>query len=49
MCGVHYLTDGQASKLTAYAMMALMMNHPQFQKELAAAKDETRRRLGLKP
>jgi len=48
VCGVHYRSDGQASKLTAYSMMALMMNNPQLQKELAAAKEETRRLLGLK-
>ncbi len=49
VCGVHYRSDGQASKLSAYAMMSVMMNNPQFQKELAAAKEETRRVLGLKP
>ena len=47
VCGVHYATDEAASKVTAYAMMAIMMNHPQFKKELEAARTETRQALGL--
>jgi|SRR5579863_3687925 len=47
VCGVHYTSDTVASKLTAYAMMAIMMNNPQFRKELEAARTETRRALGL--
>jgi acid phosphatase (class A) len=47
VCGVHYPADGAASKAVAYAMMALMMNNPQFQKELAAAREETRKLLGM--
>jgi acid phosphatase (class A) len=47
VCGVHYASDGAASKLTAYAMIAIMMNNAQYQSELAAAKTETRRALGL--
>lgn len=47
VCGVHYATDTVASKLTAYAMMGIMMNNPQFQKELEAARIETRHALGL--
>jgi acid phosphatase (class A) len=49
VCGVHYPSDGQASKLTAYAMMGIIMNDAQFRKELEAAKAETRALLGLKP
>jgi acid phosphatase (class A) len=48
VCGVHYPSDGQASKLTAYAMMGIIMNNPEFRKELEAAKAETRALLGLK-
>lgn len=47
VCGVHYPADGVASKLTAYSMMALIVNNPQFQKEFAAAKAETRKLLGM--
>ena len=47
VCGVHYATDELASKATAFSMMAIIMNNPQFQQELAAAKAETRRALGL--
>jgi len=47
VCGVHYTSDTVASKLTAYAMMGIMMNNPQFQKELDAARAETRHALGL--
>lgn len=47
VCGVHYASDNIASKLTAYAMMGIMMNNPQFKRELEEAKTETRRALGL--
>jgi acid phosphatase (class A) len=47
ICGVHYPSDVTASKQTAYAMIGIMMNKPQFKKELAAAKAETRKALGL--
>jgi acid phosphatase (class A) len=47
VCGVHYPTDVAASKLVAYAMMGIMMNDPQFKKELEAERAETRRALGL--
>lgn len=46
ICGVHYATDPVASKLTAHAMIGIMMNKPQFQKELEDAKAETRKLLG---
>jgi acid phosphatase (class A) len=45
VCGVHYPSDTQASKLVAYATMGLMMNNAEFQRDLAAAKAETRRAL----
>jgi hypothetical protein len=37
----------QASKTVAYAMIGLMMNHPQFRREFEAAKAETRQALGF--
>jgi acid phosphatase (class A) len=47
VCGVHYPSDLQASKLLAYSIHAVMGTHPQYQKELAAAKLELRQSLGL--
>jgi acid phosphatase (class A) len=47
VCGVHYPSDLEASKRTAYAMVALMLGNVQFQKELEAAQAETRKALGL--
>ncbi len=47
VCGVHYPADIVASKSVAYAGIAVMLQNPQFQKEFAAAKEETRRVLGL--
>jgi acid phosphatase (class A) len=47
VCGVHYPSDGLASKLTAYSMMALIVNNAQFRQEFEAAKAETRKLLGL--
>jgi acid phosphatase (class A) len=47
VCGVHYTSDTIASKLTAYAMMGVMMNNPQYKKELEAARTEIRRVLEL--
>jgi acid phosphatase (class A) len=46
VCGVHYPSDGAASKLTAYSMMGIMMNDLRFKKELEA-RTETRRALGI--
>lgn len=47
VCGVHYASDLEASKLVAYSTHAVMDANPQFQKELAAAKAELRSALGL--
>jgi acid phosphatase (class A) len=47
VCGVHYASDTVASKAVAYAMIAIMMNNPQFKQELEAARAETRRTLDL--
>jgi acid phosphatase (class A) len=47
ICGVHYPSDIVASKQVAYAAIGIIMNNPQFKKELAAARAETRAALGL--
>jgi acid phosphatase (class A) len=47
VCGVHYASDLEASKLLAYTIHAVMANNPQYQKELAVARLELRRSLGL--
>ncbi len=47
VCGVHYSSDVVASKYVAYAMMGVIVSNPQFQKELEAARTETRQALGL--
>jgi acid phosphatase (class A) len=47
VCGVHYPTDIEASKMVAYATHAMMDSNPQYRKELAAAKTELRRALSL--
>jgi acid phosphatase (class A) len=47
VCGMHYPSDPVVSKLTAYAMLGLMLNNAEFRKELTAAKAETRAALGL--
>jgi acid phosphatase (class A) len=47
VCGVHYPSDVEASRRVAYAVFGYMMATPKFQHDLAAAKAETRARLGL--
>ncbi len=47
VCGVQYESDLQASKLLAYSTFALMANHPQYKKEMLAARLELRRHLDL--
>jgi acid phosphatase (class A) len=47
ICGVHYSSDLQASKVLAYSIHAVMNTNPQYQKEMAAAKLELRQALGL--
>jgi acid phosphatase (class A) len=47
VCGVHYSSDVEASRRIALATFGYMMATPRFQKELAAARAETRQRLGL--
>ncbi len=47
VCGVHFPSDIAASKLLAYTTHAVMTTNPQYASELAAAKAELRRQLGL--
>lgn len=47
ICGVHYASDTEASRMVAYAIFGSMTASPIFQKDLAAAREETRRKLGL--
>ncbi|HWZ47700.1 MAG TPA: phosphatase PAP2 family protein, partial [Herbaspirillum sp.] len=49
ICGVHFPSDVEASKMVAYSTHAVMFNNPQYQKELAAARTELRQALGLPP
>jgi acid phosphatase (class A) len=42
VCGVHYRSDTEASKLLAYAVHAVMATKPAYQQELAAARTELR-------
>jgi acid phosphatase (class A) len=47
VCGVHYPSDIAASRNAAYAVFGYMLGTPRFQMELAAARAETRKHLGL--
>lgn len=47
VCGVHYPSDVEASHRVAYAVFGYMMASPRFQRELAAARAETRQHLGV--
>jgi acid phosphatase (class A) len=47
ICGVHYASDIEASCMVAYAIFGAMEASPDFQRDLAGAREETRRKLGL--
>jgi acid phosphatase (class A) len=47
VCGVHYPSDIEAGRDIAYLMFGYMLSDPQFQRELSAAREEIRSRLGL--
>jgi acid phosphatase (class A) len=47
VCGVHYPSDVEASRKVAYVVFGYMMATPRFQHDLAAARAETRAKLGL--
>jgi acid phosphatase (class A) len=45
--GVHFPTDVESGRIEATAMVALMMQNPDFKTDFAAARAELRRSLGL--
>ncbi len=47
VCGVHYPSDVEASRKVAYVVFGYMLATPRFQRDLAAARTETRAALGL--
>ncbi|MGD0797032.1 MAG: phosphatase PAP2 family protein [Acidobacteriaceae bacterium] len=47
VCGVHHASDVEASRRVAYVVFGYMLATPRFQSDLAAAKAETRAKLGL--
>ena len=47
VCGDHYAADLQGSREAAAILLGNMMNNAKFQQELAAAKAEMRKALGL--
>ena len=47
VCGVHYASDLEASRLFAYHTHAMMQQMPAYQADLAAARKEVRQSLGL--
>jgi acid phosphatase (class A) len=47
VCGVHFASDVQASKVLAYAIHAAMDSNPQFNVEMRAARAELRTALAL--
>jgi|UPI00047A1406 acid phosphatase (class A) len=49
VCGVHTSSDLEASRRIAYAIFGEMLQNPQFQQELVAARAETRQALHLNP
>ena len=49
LCGVHFRSDIQASKVLAYSIHAAMVNKPQYQQEMLAARAELQRFMPLTP
>lgn len=47
VCGVHYPSDIQASRLLAYATHAAMLDNPAYRQQEAAAREELRQALGM--
>jgi acid phosphatase (class A) len=47
VCGVHYASDIEASRMVAYAIFGSLVASPRFQRDLATAQEETRHQLGL--
>lgn len=49
ICGVHYPSDLEASRIIAAALFGALAVSPRFKEELAAAKAEVRKQLALQP
>jgi acid phosphatase (class A) len=49
VAGVHFPSDIESGRISATAMVAVMMQNPAFKSDFAAAKAELRGALGLKP
>ena len=47
--GVHFPTDVESGRIEATAMVALMMQNPEFRTDFASARAELRKKLGLSP
>jgi acid phosphatase (class A) len=47
ICGVHYASDTEAGRKLAYTIFGSMAVSQRFRQDLAAAREETRRKLGL--
>jgi acid phosphatase (class A) len=47
VCGVHYPSDLEAGKISAFAIGAYLLANPAFRTELGPAKTEARKALGL--
>jgi acid phosphatase (class A) len=47
VCEAHYASDIEASRQIATFLVGAMAANPRFQKEFAAAREETRRQLGI--
>jgi acid phosphatase (class A) len=47
ICGVHYASDTEASRSIAYAIFGSLVTSANFQRDLAAAREETRRKLNF--
>jgi acid phosphatase (class A) len=47
ICGVHYASDTEVSRKIAYAIFGSLAASLRFQRDLAAAREETRLKLGL--
>jgi acid phosphatase (class A) len=49
VCGVRYASDVEASRGVAYVVFGYMLATPRFQRDLAAAREEMRAKVGLAP
>jgi acid phosphatase (class A) len=49
VAGVHFPSDIESGRISATAMVAVMMQNPAFKSDFAAAKGELRTALGMTP